>query len=106
MCLKSSLFGYNLSQAKDGEKLRIIRPEKIMRRAITYVMMACLLVVAVCALSGCAGGAATSKFTLTGGADQLPAKPDNCLIEVVQQNATTNKAYTVIGDIFVGGGDA
>jgi hypothetical protein len=63
-----------------------------MRRAATYVMKAFLLVVAVSAISGCAGGAATSKFTLTGGAAQLQAKADNCFIEVVPQTATPKKA--------------
>ncbi len=76
-----------------------------MRRAATYVMKAFLFVVAVSAISGCAGGAATSKFTLTVSGTQLPAKPDNCFIEVVPQTATPKKAYIVIGDIFVGGGD-
>ena len=55
-------------------------------------------------ISGC-GGAAISKFTLTNGAAQLPAKPDNCFIEVVPQTDKPTKAYTVIGDVFVGGGD-
>ena len=67
---------------------------------IVLMLLGAILVL----LSGCTHSA-RSQYNTSNGVSPLSPKPDNCQIDVFKSCENPSRSYSVIGDLFVGGGD-